>query len=76
MAALYFAFGLGVLLLHLMFSIFQEWYGDDEEANLEAVSIAMWPFALGAAAVAVFFRVGGIIYERTTGVGEVLIAHN
>jgi hypothetical protein len=35
----------------------------------------LWPFALNVTAVAVFFRVSGIIYERTVTCGEVLILH-
>ena len=37
------------------------------------MSVTVMPFALGAAIVALFFRISGLIYERTINVGEVII---
>jgi Na+/H+-translocating membrane pyrophosphatase len=34
----------------------------------------MWPYALNAGVVSIFYRISGIIFERTSEVGEVLIA--
>ena len=51
------------------------WLGEGDPTKMYAATIALWPFALTAAAVAVFYRINGILYERTVGVGEVLVAH-
>ena len=34
----------------------------------------MWPYVLGAGVVSLYYRIYGIIFERTTEVGEILVA--
>jgi len=75
MYAIFLACGLGIIATLFLFLCFEDWYGMDDPTRLFDVTQALWPFALTTAAVAVFFRVSGIIYGRTTNVGEVLIAH-
>ncbi len=37
------------------------------------MSVTVIPFALSAAIVALFYRITGLIYERTVSIGEVII---
>jgi len=36
--------------------------------------LTLWPFALTSGIVAVYYRISGILMERITDIGEVLIA--
>jgi len=59
----------------VLFYALENWYGASDPEKLTQAVQVLWPFALNVAAVAVFFRVSGIIYERTVTCGEVLILH-
>jgi len=73
MHAMYFAFGLGILLLTFLYGTYETWLADSKPEEYYKTTLAVLPFALGAGIVAVFYRVAGIIYERTSGIGEVVI---
>jgi len=57
-----------------MYIIYKDWYGNDEEEKFKKITMACWPFALNTGIVAIFYRMSGVLLDRTTGVGEVLIA--
>ncbi len=75
MSAMFFATGTGILSILILFALLEDWYGENKPEKMFDTAQVLWPFALTTATVGVFFRISGIIYERTTNVGEVLIAH-
>ena len=57
-----------------MFIIFKDWYADDDEEKYRKITLSVWPFALSIGLVAIFYRISGILLDRTTEVGEILLA--
>jgi len=67
--------GIGLISLLFLFTLIENVYAESDPALYYDCVQALWPFALNVTVVAVFFRVSGIIYERTVSVGEILILH-
>ncbi len=52
----------------------EDWSVGMVEGKFRKATLAVWPFMLNMGIVALYYRVSGILLDRTTGVGEILIA--
>ena len=57
-----------------MYCLYKDWYADDAEDAFRKITFSMWPYVLGAGVVSIYYRVHGIVFERSTDVGEILVA--
>jgi len=49
------------------------WYAENDKANYSKMVNHLFPFAMGVTLTVVGFKVGGILYESSTNVGEIVI---
>jgi hypothetical protein len=56
-----------------MLAIYEMWYANNDKANYHKMVNHLFPFALGVSLTVVGFKVGGLLYESSTNVGEIVI---
>ncbi len=54
--------------------IILDWYASHEEVHFKKMTYAVWPYAMNIGIIAFYYRCSGLLLDRTTGVGEIVIA--
>lgn len=73
MAAIYISFSIGLIVILFSLWVYEMWYAENDKANYGKMVHHLFPFALGVSLTVVGFKVGGLLYESSTNVGEIVI---
>jgi len=73
MASIFISFSIGLIVIQFLLGIYEMWYADNDKANYGKMVHHLFPFALGVSLTVVGFKVGGLLYESSTNVGEIVI---